>query len=844
MSESFPISCISCRRKKIKCNKRKPCNQCERRSIICRFPSTFRNIKIEEGELLDPLANMNARSEISSSSGADLSEMTTSSYGDDIELIKSHNQRLMDENFRLEMRTRKLSEKLSNQNRTSAGLSQYGKAVGDHSAKDPIEVSGETTESGEKYYGPQSSSYMIESLRDSSGEVSTSSGGQSKSRQESGADNDEEEYRVRVSLQKKSLPCVLGGDPHLKLDSPVIIRKNIQVIQKLIEYFFTTNSYYTSFIVIGNVREFLNSYESIKDQEWENDDDLLLLYMIVLLAVLRLSPSQFVEFGLLPQEKVLEVSKFKSYLTKDVLHHSFTRFRHNLLNESIVTIQAYILCCEWYFVDQKYEECWSMLFHVCSVAYLVGLHVLSRFKIGHNKKEQSEDDEKEDLEKCVVWFALRNITGQICLILGRPNPISIQVNSLVASSTKNTRSDKLDFQGKKTQIALKSGLGECLRLSNMMLIENYMVDFSITDLLDLNCKFEEEINLLEMFLADKDQDLNLDYEGASDQILSRSHIGRSVIMHDLIIFYVNRAKLFEPFIDKFRFHDQKDDVVRILVNSLDRFLSYSVEFIENFIEDFGKKMEGKNDPLLDKHFGKLLRTYFPFLNSFIYQGYVVIFTFLHYKFKEFIEAPTLIAMANSQQIDYERFLIVIEDKLKQLYSFESRLLAKSGKNIKFWSSNIMYLMNNIIRFIGTIQERRQQRLQNVNFSDYSLMMMEDDAQLDTTYYISLNDPFWLSNPENLPYYLSSPSDDGGPQGFPFNQQKEQEKSTSSDLEQPQPVHVQPQVGDSSWAERLQLPQQGSMESPKHDQGLEYLDSAFKLDPTDELFDNYDQRGNK
>lgn len=50
-TELFPISCVSCRRRKIKCNKKKPCDQCIKRQLICEFPATFRNIKIPEDEI-------------------------------------------------------------------------------------------------------------------------------------------------------------------------------------------------------------------------------------------------------------------------------------------------------------------------------------------------------------------------------------------------------------------------------------------------------------------------------------------------------------------------------------------------------------------------------------------------------------------------------------------------------------------------------------------------------------------------------------------------------------------------------------------------------------------------
>ena len=49
-TDLLPISCVSCRRRKIKCNKKKPCDQCTKRQLICEFPPTFRNIKILEDE--------------------------------------------------------------------------------------------------------------------------------------------------------------------------------------------------------------------------------------------------------------------------------------------------------------------------------------------------------------------------------------------------------------------------------------------------------------------------------------------------------------------------------------------------------------------------------------------------------------------------------------------------------------------------------------------------------------------------------------------------------------------------------------------------------------------------
>ncbi|GME68403.1 unnamed protein product [[Candida] boidinii] len=48
MTQVYPISCIECRRRKIKCNKINPCNQCVKKGIECEYPAKFRSIEINE----------------------------------------------------------------------------------------------------------------------------------------------------------------------------------------------------------------------------------------------------------------------------------------------------------------------------------------------------------------------------------------------------------------------------------------------------------------------------------------------------------------------------------------------------------------------------------------------------------------------------------------------------------------------------------------------------------------------------------------------------------------------------------------------------------------------------
>lgn len=40
-------------------------------------------------------------------------------------------------------------------------------------------------------------------------------------------------------------------------------------------------------------------------------------------------------------------------------------------------------------MDQKYEDCWSMMFHACSVSYSIGLHIVGQYKTDEAKSNKN-----------------------------------------------------------------------------------------------------------------------------------------------------------------------------------------------------------------------------------------------------------------------------------------------------------------------------------------------------------------------------------------------------------------------------------------------------------------------
>lgn len=836
----YPISCITCRRRKIKCNKKKPCNQCLRKGIVCEFPSKFRNISIpSDGESHDYGQNYSNYHHARSSNSNSNSPNEFSRLHDEVELLRKEKLSILHENFKLSQKNNELRSKLQTLDRSfNAEQDEHG-----------IEIAGETTELGEKYYGPSSSNYMIEALRQKN--ASTANGHSSENGansdtpkkmdpsppsssnnntinnnnhnnnnhpSSSGMDTDSAPAPA-VSF-KKALPWVL----HEKASSS----ENIAVIKYLASLFFE-HSAYRSFISRPVILDFINNFDSIPDREWENDDDLLLLHMVLVLLVLRLTPKTYAESGLdpTPLESMAALQKRCSKLISTVLFRGFTRLRHNLLNESVMTVQAYILCTEYYFIDQRYEEAWSMLFHCCAVSFAIGLHVMVNMRTTNDSLEDapvklaemsqkdelkdesadggvkledsdsvsgSDDDDDGDVPRFKVWFALKYMCGQLCSVLGRPNPLSIQVNSVVLFSSNENNLNKIQLNSKKTQVQLKMGLSECLRLSNMMLIESFMINFTINDVMKLDARFKEECEKLTWFISGEYQDHQ---STSADSVDTTCHmplaVEREPALIDLIILHINRAKLLEPFSNQFLDPEDSKYLMDAMCGSILKFLDYQQDFTEDFLRRIKPQLSKDGKAVSKIKLGKIFRMDYPFLNSFMYQGIIVIFTLLNYKAKEFV------------QLEDDTFLRHTELKLNELLQMSSRITEELGEDVRLWSTNIMYLINKDLQHINTLMSKRTTEKNDAN----DAVNFNDDEDLDKVLGISFKDPFWL-NAENIPYYLSSPSDDGFGTGMfedePYN------NTPGPVQQQQQPPQPQPQ----------QPPQQPPQQQPPQQPGQQQL----------------------
>ncbi|KAG7817251.1 hypothetical protein KL928_003986 [Ogataea angusta] len=84
VKKSVPVSCLECRRRKIKCDRGVVCKSCERKKLTCEYPETFRSIKISPPE---PKLGIVEEEE---------KEMS------DVERLRKHNNKLASHIFELE----------------------------------------------------------------------------------------------------------------------------------------------------------------------------------------------------------------------------------------------------------------------------------------------------------------------------------------------------------------------------------------------------------------------------------------------------------------------------------------------------------------------------------------------------------------------------------------------------------------------------------------------------------------------------------------------------------------------------------------------------------------------
>lgn len=237
---------------------------------MCQFPPTFRNIRIK-GEP-GPDADTGELS-----SGEQAATKDVYSYLEllgQLDAMRKETERLTQKNLQLWKKNKKLESECMKLQRS---IMYEESSSGAHLGKEGVQISGETSELGPKYYGPQSSNFMIENLKnkstghgdnDSSSEALLEEEGKFPEITEeptepsisSGKDSKENKSNIWAMSSKKPLPRLLQMDAwDYKLSLGSYNKDNLKIISQLVEKLFLSNDYYECFLSKRQMLEFLGS---------------------------------------------------------------------------------------------------------------------------------------------------------------------------------------------------------------------------------------------------------------------------------------------------------------------------------------------------------------------------------------------------------------------------------------------------------------------------------------------------------------------------------------------------------------------------------------------------------
>lgn len=693
----MPISCTECRRRKIKCNKLLPCNQCTVKGRTCDYPAKFRSIEIDhlvseptiQGSVSLPPSLEASRYPTDSpvavtkqetSDDASLHEVSSSttsskrlrslSTDSSAELLT---KQLSRENEALKLKLRELKLKTKRQRTKLEQLStnvQDFSDVDDNSdsnvsAKEETEQKELSEKEGkaENYYGPNSTRFMINSSLSTSDFVEF--------------DN----FIKYRKYQNRTLPQLLDPKLHPNKSKAVLSAENKEVIILLVKKFMHLKVHYVNYMHVDKLLGFLVAYDTEKAWNRGNDDKLMLTIMI-LIVTLRSIPqkdSTLVKYNL--SYKKDRHSLYKQYrMLKSTIHH-----------QSTTVLRAYVLECEDLFFNDRIEDSWDSLFLTVSMAYSLGLHVYD--------SSIAQTLEKEDLDKASdiirsndktsLWFVINFISATLCSVLGRPNPVAFTFHPLL--------------QNYEIRLNYKMALADLINRSTNILIDSYKVAIDEKLVLAIDKSFVNEAKIYEKILVDTRIMKNLESRDATRasfitlpvvDSVKRQHT-RDTFKHsqfassplvadcpldirftilrpcafraeeehfcmiledgdtlcDLILLYGNRAKFNQHFMMQYK------QALESCIDSCKSVLDHGLDLIELLYRKTGEPR---------------FHAIYPFFYVFLYQTFVVIYTMLHMNF--------------NQLMPYATEIETIRNKLFKLYD---------SVGPKTWRPNVVKLIQAI-----------------------------------------------------------------------------------------------------------------------------------------------------
>lgn len=646
----MPISCVECRRRKIKCNRLSPCNQCVVKERTCEYPAKFRSIGIDKlvvdsSSLNSPLSSPQDAG-IEGSNGENLQKhilkrqklasslpvsppvpipehkIEIAGKGPSLDVIVRENEALKLKIKDLKLRAKRDRAKLKN---------LYYPWEDNTDSEEDYENTHKKHKTRRKRNENQGS---FTDISDLNGFNLTEMEGERNSSHENIIDhNDSSQNRKRHDF-KRGLPIlILPKNKSLK-SKQIASFENIEVIRNLIKKFMHLKVHYVNYINIDPLLDFLTDYN--KTNEWKSDDDEKLLLIIMILIVSIRS---------LPNKDEIKSAYNLSYEKhSESLYKQYESLKHDIHTRSTTCLRAYILECEDLFYNNKPEQSWDLLFQCASTAYSLGLHIYDK-SLGdtlQNLQHDNASDIVRNDDKSSLWLVINFISATLCAILGRPNPVIFNFQHLL----KNY----------EIRLNYKIGLAELQEKSTNILIDSYKVTIDLNVIMDMDSAFTNEAIIYEKILIDTRMLKSLDPANndkckfimlpvlANTRYRKRSYKDLSglnlpilikecpldirfsilrpcqysndeenycMIMEDsdtlcdLILIYSNRAKFNQKFMSKY------SKALESCIDSCLKVLDHSLSLVELL---YKKTSEAS------------FREIYPFFYTFLYQTFVVICT--------------------------------------------------------------------------------------------------------------------------------------------------------------------------------------------------------------------------
>lgn len=684
----MPISCMECRRRKIKCNRMVPCNQCTVKDKKCEYPQKFRSIEIDHlvveekipksvslpvslsGSRMGSLNDVNTipimdkaasgssidsktlvRSEeppskkrkSSDSPAADVN-IDSLPLVDHLEIPQIFNENetatLLKENEALKLKIRDLKlktkrqrTKLKNLNSKVISYSDLEEDSDDNAIDEEGKqesTSRQSTEINNNYYGPNSTEFMMNSSL--------------KKKKFDKHDN----FINNKKYQKRSLPQLITPKSNSVKAKNTAAKENLEVITKLVKKLMHIKVYYVNYMNVNFILEFLNNYE--EGCQWNtDDDDKLMLIIMILITSLRSLPL-----------KDPIVSKYKLSYKKNrpLLYKQYKIVKDSIHHQSTTVLRAYALECEDLFFNDRIEQSWDVLFLSVSMAYSLGLHVYDQ-SIANTLQDENLDNAGEIIrknEKSSLWFIINFISATLCSVLGRPNPVTFNFQPL--------------FKNYEIRLNYKMALADLINQSTNILIDSYKVQIDHDIVMGIDNAYVNESLIYEKILVDTRIMKSLASRDKSRAsfitlpVIDKSKLERNFIGNNKKGTFKNLSELNLPKLIQdcpldIRFtilrpcplNAEEEDFCMILEDSdtlCDLILLHGnrAKFNQHFMLRFKLAFESCIDSckkvldhsldlveLLHRKFGSpKFHSIYPFFYVFLYQTFIVIYTIMHTNF--------------------------------------------------------------------------------------------------------------------------------------------------------------------------------------------------------------------